>query len=221
MSEIQKRLEALPFWERLSDEEKAYITAGSGMRTYVRGSVIFNTDSDCLGLTILVEGEIRACLISEEGREVTLFRLHDGDCCMLTASCAVSGITFDTQIVAGSDCRMLVIAPAVLRRLMSENIWARCFVYELAAERFSLVMATMQDILFKGFDRRLAKFLVGEYERTGNAVIRMTHEQIAQYTSSAREVVARMLKRFSEDGLLEAKRGEIRLLDIGALKQLI
>ena len=96
-------------------------------------------------------------------------------------------------------------------KLMKKNIYVRCFAYELLCERFSSVMWTMQMILFKGYDRRLASFLISEYKNTGLATIQMTHEQIAQYTNSAREVVARMLKRFASDNLVEFKRGRITL----------
>jgi CRP/FNR family transcriptional regulator len=74
--------------------------------------------------------------------------------------------------------------------------------------------------MFKGFDRRLASFLVAEYDRTGSATIKLTHEAIAGYISSAREVVARMVKRFSDEGWIEQKRGAIKLLDIDTLREL-
>jgi len=48
----------------------------------------------------------------------------------------------------------------------------------------------------------------------------MTHEQIAQHISSAREAVARMLKSFLEDGLVELKRGAITLRDKNRLNRL-
>ena len=213
-------LSKFPFYPHLTDIERESLTRGSAVREYPRGSIIYSSGADCLGMTMLLAGEMRACVMSEEGREITLYRLHAGEYCMLTATCVLSKINFDTHIEASTDCRLLVIAPVVMRRLVEENIHARCFAYELAAERFSLVMETMQDILFKGFDRRLAKFLLGEYDRTGGAIC-MTHEQIARYTSSAREVVARMVKRFAEEGLVEAKRGEIRLVDVDALRLMV
>ena len=100
------------------------------------------------------------------------------------------------------------------------KLYGRCFLYELATKRFSNVMWAMQQILFKRLDQRLAIFLIEEYARTGSATIRMTHEQIAQHISSAREAVARMLKQFTEDGLVELKRGAILLVDIEGIRQL-
>jgi CRP/FNR family transcriptional regulator len=93
-------------------------------------------------------------------------------------------------------------------------------MYELIIERFSEVMWAMQQILFMGFDKRLAVFLYDEYSRTGFNEIKMTHEQIAKMTGSAREVVSRMLKRFADDGLVEFRRGIIILKDISRLKKI-
>ena len=156
-------------------------------------------------MLFVLSGEIRTYLLSEEGREVTLFRLYPGELCVLSASCVISQITFDTQMTAGMDTEVLIIPANVIAALKEQNLHVRCFLYELATKRFSDVMWAMQQIMFKGLDRRLAEFLLAEAERTGSDTIRMTHEQIAQHISSAREAVARMLKSFSEDGLVELK----------------
>ena len=178
-------------------------------------------DSACLGMILVLEGEARAYILSEEGREITLFRLHAGEPCVLSASCVISRLTFDTHIVAETGCTVLVIGPDAFSSLTDRNIYVRCFMYELATEHFSAVMASMQQILFMRYDRRLAMFLLEEHERTNSCEIRMTHERIAQNTSSAREVVARTLKRFSTQGLVELRRGSIMLKDIGGLKKIV
>ncbi|WP_066688396.1 Crp/Fnr family transcriptional regulator [Christensenella intestinihominis] len=214
-------LEKLPFWERLTDHEKEFVQANSNIRRYSKERIILNSEIECLGMSMVLDGELRTCILSEEGREITLYRLHEGEICVLTASCAVSQITFETQMSVSADCVLLVLGTAAFEKLISQNIYARCFAYEMLCERFSSVMWTMQMILFKGYDRRLASFLIGEYEHTGLATIQMTHEQIAQYTNSAREVVARMLKRFAADGLVEFKRGRITLKNIKALQTMI
>ena len=118
------------------------------------------------------------------------------------------------------DAQLLIIPSSTFAKLIDSNIYARCFMYELAAERFSTVMWVMQQILFSRFDQRLAVFLLNEYRKTGIPEIRMTQEQIAQNVNSAREVVARMLKQFAADGLIENRRGVIVLKDIPKLEKL-
>lgn len=214
-------LEKLPFWERLTDREKEFVQLNVSILRYPKEQVILNTETECLGMTMVLSGELRTCILSEEGREITLYRLHEGELCVLTASCVVNQITFETQMSVSADCDLLVMNTAAFETLIKQNIYVRCFIYELLCERFSSVMWTMQMILFKGYDRRLARFFIEEYERTGLDTIRMTHHQIAEYTNSAREVVARMLKRFAAEGLIEYRRGNITLKNIGALKAML
>ena len=213
-------LEQLPFWPSLSERERDMVRRSAVLRRYEKGALIHDGGNECLGMLLLLSGEIRTCLLSDEGREVTLYRLYAGDVCVLSASCVISQITFDTQISAQQETEVLIIPASIIAALREENLSLRCFLYELATQRFSDVMWAMQQILFKGLDRRLAGFLLDEAERTGSSTVRMTHEQIAQHISSAREAVARMLKNFSEDGLVSLKRGAITLLDRSALNDL-
>lgn len=221
MTYLVETLSKLPFWSDLTDEEKDLAISGTTIKSYLKGSLVHDPRSECLGLTLLLEGEMRSCIISEEGREITLYRMYPGDMCTLSASCILSEITFDTHFYAQTNCTVLTLAPHVLNKIMGQNLKVRCFLFEFTASRFSEVMLTMQDILFKGYDQRLAKFLISELERTGSREICLTHEQIAQYTSSAREVVARTTKRFSEDGLIESSRGKIVIKDVDALYELM
>lgn len=221
MNNIDELLVKLPFWSKLSEDDKRLVKLGASIREYKKGQFIHGGVNDCLGMIYLISGEIRTYIISDEGREVTLFHLYDGDPCVFSASCAISQLTFETLISAETDCELLIISTGYFSRLTERNIYVRCFMYELITERFSTVMWTMQEIIFKGFDRRLASFLVSEYDRTGIDEIHLTHEQIAQRVSSAREVVARMLKRFNADGLVQVRRGMIRISDIEKLREMI
>lgn len=217
---MEKILSHLPFWSSLSEDEKERVRKRAFVNNYEKGTIINNCNNECLGMLLVISGEIRTYLLSEEGREVTLFRLYSGDLCVLSASCVISQINFETQMIAQQNTEVLIIPVDVIAALREKNIHVRCFLYELATKRFSDVMWAMQQILFKGLDRRLAGFLLVEAERTDSNVIRMTHEQIAQHISSAREAVARMLKHFAEDGLVDMKRGAITLLDIDGLRNL-
>lgn len=219
-SQAADMLSGLPFWEHLEHAQKKYAEDQAVFRHYGKGSMIYSSGSLCLGMACVQKGSVRVYLLSEEGREITLFRLEKGDPCVLSAACVISQITFDTYMEAEQDCDLLVIPAAAFRQLTEENIHVKCFVYELMTERFSSVMWTMQQILFAGLDRRLAGFLVQEYDRTKDPRIRITQEQIARQINSAREAVARMLRRFMTEHLVEVSRGVITLLDIDGLRQI-
>lgn len=217
---MENILNKLPFWTSLTEQEKEILRKSAVIRRYEKGSFIHSSDRDCLGMLFIISGEIRTYILSDEGREITLFRLYPNDLCVLSASCVISQISFDTQMTARQDTEVLIIPPNITALLKEQNISVRCFLYEQATERFSEVMWAMQQILFKGLDQRLSAFLVEECERTNSNAVRMTHEQIARNISSAREAVARMLKQFTQDGLVELKRGEIIIKDTDGLKRL-
>ena len=103
---------------------------------------------------------------------------------------------------------------------MNTNIYVKCFVYELSSQKLSNVIFVMQEMLFSKFDKRLARLLISTFEKTDSYQIKMTQETMAQEVNSAREVVARMLKIFSNEGYIEMNRGKVILKDITALRNL-
>ena len=125
----------------------------------------------------------------------------------------MDAVNFDLYIDAEEDTEAYCIGAGTFRRLMQQNIYVRCFAYQMTAERFSDTMWTMQQILFMSADRRLAIFLTDELAKTGGTDVHMTHDQIARYMGSAREVVSRLLKYFAQEGLVRLYRGGVEVLE--------
>lgn len=159
-------------------------------------------------------------MMSEEGKDITLYRLQRGDMCMLSASCVLEAITFDVFIDAEEESECYVISGPAFAAVSERNPDIKIFALETAVSRFSDVMWVMQQILFMSMDQRLAIFLCDESARTGSDTITLTHGQIARYMGSAREVVSRMLKYFANEGMVEVSRGGIKILDKKRLRQL-
>lgn len=219
--EIELLSENLPFWSNLSQSQKDLIVASARSLHIPKGQSIHNGDNDCIGLLIINKGTIRTYITSDEGREVTLYRLEDGDTCILSASCVLQTISFDVSIDAETDCDIIQLGSLSFSRLSSENVYVELFSYKLATERFSDVMWAMQQILFTSFDKRLATFLLDEATKTSKTEIHMTHEQIAKYLGSAREVVSRMLKYFSREGYVTLSRGGVNIINKKALRSIL
>lgn len=211
----------LPFWEHLNDTQKYSLTQSLVLTHYEKNSSIHFGENDCIGMLIIKEGLIRTFLMSEAGKEVTLYRLSKGDVCILSASCILHAITFDVYINAAQDCDIYHLSTKVIAELMTSSIYFEAYAYKLAAERFSDVMWAMQQILFMSFDKRLAIFLLDESASQNFESLKITHEEIARYLGSAREVVTRMLKYFSLEGLVELSRGGITILDRKGLKRIV
>lgn len=211
---------ALSFFPHLSSAEKNLLLQNTAAVSYKKGSSIHRADYKCLGLLLVKSGSLRVYIMSEDGREITLYRIYPGELCILSASCVLSSITFDVYIDAVEDSQVLQVSSSVISLLMHDNIYVEAFANRAAAERFSDVMWAMQQILFMSFDRRLAIFLLDESASLGTDTLSMTHEQIAKLMGSAREVVTRMLKYFSQEGYVALSRGCVTLLDKKALRKL-
>lgn len=221
MMDINEVVKQIPFWNNLVDEERTHLLSGTVLRTYKKDSYIYGMTEACLGMIYVQRGSIRVYITNEEGREITLFHIGSRECCIMSASCVITGISLDVQLLAEEETEIMAIHSRMVQKLMDSNIYVRCFAYELATKRFSDVVWVMQEILFARFDVRMARFLLSVYEKNGEKKIQMTQEAIAKEVNSAREVVARMLKQFASDELIELNRGAILIKDFEGLKNII
>ncbi len=212
---------SLPFWESLTNSQKELLVSESSLVSYNKNQIVHSSESECVGMLFVLSGSLRVYLSSEEGREITLYRIHAGETCIMGASCVLKSITFDIFIDAVEDTQVIQVPSGAINTTMNQNVYIECYAYKMAAERFSDIMWAMQQILFMSFDKRLAIFLLDESSSSHSDEIRMTHEQIAKLMGSAREVVTRMLKYFSSEGYVELSRGTVRLTDKTALKKLL
>lgn len=211
--------EIFPFWEKISDADRNYICQNSYEVTYPKGKNIHDGD-ECSGVIFVLSGSLRLYMMSEQGKDITLYRLHKGDLCMLSASCVLSAITFEVFVDAEEESECCVVSGAAFAAVSERNPDVRIFALETTVSRFSDVMWVMQQILFMSMDKRLAIFLYDEAARTGSDTIALTHGQIARYMGSAREVVSRMLKYFAAEGIVEVSRGGVTILDKKRLRTL-
>ncbi len=218
---MTEALTNLPYWEQLAEDERQQVQKKAYIRHFEPGDALYGPCVECVGMIHMLRGEARAYLLSDEGREITLFRVDEGDDCVLSASCVLTYISFDSFMTVTKPADVMIVPVPVFGELFEKNVHVRCFAYELAARRFSSVVAVMQQLLFTRLDQRLALFLLQEYRKTGNREIRMTHEQLAQQINSAREAVGRTLKRFAEEGLIESRRGVLLLKDIRGLEEMV
>lgn len=211
----------LDFWEHLSDSEKSIIENSITKVAYEKGYNLHSAENECLGVILIQSGELRTYILSEDGREVTLYRLSSGDTCVLSASCVLNSITFDVHIDAQADTNAYLLNISTFSRLSKNNIYVENFALRKSVERFSDVMWALEQLLFMRFDKRLAIFLLDEMLKTNSSEINLTQEQIAKYIGSAREVVSRMLKSFQSQGILEQSRGMIHITNREKLKEFI
>ena len=140
-----------------------------------------------------------------------MFRLRQGDTCILSASCVLPAITFDVEIEAQTEVDAVLIPARVLVSLTRDNIYVENYVYKEAAKRFSDVVEALQQMMFLSLTQRIAAFLLDESAKTHSPVIVMTQEDLAKQIGSAREAVSRILKQMVKKGYVSLSRGEVKI----------
>lgn len=209
-----------PFWEKMSERDKETFLRSSQTVRFKKGTNIHD-GNECTGVILIKSGSLRLYLLSEDGKEITLYRLFPGDTCIFSASCVLDTITFDVFIDSEENSECVVVGGCAYEDLSRRMTEVKLYTYETALSRFSDVMWVMQQILFMSMDKRLAIFLLDECAKTGSDTVKLTHEQIAKYMGSAREVVSRMLKYFASEGMIASSRASgIQILDKAALRRL-
>lgn len=209
-----------PIWDKLDERDKKALSDCVQTREVKKGSVIHNGSMDCAGLLLLRSGQLRAYILSDEGREITVYRLFERDFCMMTASCIMRSIQFDIVIQAEKDTSLLVIPPDVFKLVMDRSAPVANFVTDIMGSRFSEAMWRIEQIMWKSLDRRIAAFLLEESELEETRVLKITHENVANHLGTHREVVTRMLRYFQSEGLVKLSRGSIELTDNEGLEAL-
>ncbi len=208
-----------PIWDRLSPAQQEKLTHHATRQTVRKGHVIHNGSLDCTGLLLVERGQLRAYILSDEGRQITLYRLLDRDVCLFSASCIMRSIQFEVIIEAEKDTELWIIPPDSYKSVMEQSAPLANFTNEVIADRFSEVMWLLEQVLWKRFDQRLAGFLLEESALENSDVLKITHEAIGSHLGNPREVVTRMLRYFQSEGMVKLTRGTVEITDRNAIKK--
>lgn len=215
---IKQICEQYEFWNNLDENSKNKFVSETKIEKYTKNKTIYSSTEKCKGLIKVLKGNLRIYMISDEGKEVTLYRLYEGDVCTLSASCIMEEIMFDTFMIAEEESEIMVTNLFGLKNIMEKNIFLENYVYKKTVTKFSEVMWNIQDLLFTRLDKRLALFLL---KQENNNEITLTHEQIANNLGTAREVISRTLKKFEKEELIKLSRGKITILNSKKLKNIL
>ena len=211
---------SFPIWNKLNAEQQQRLESVSEFRKVKKGTILHDGSPECLGMLLVHSGQLRAYILSEEGREVTITRFFEMDICLFSASCVMPNMQFDVFIEAEKDSEIWVIPACLYQNLMDESLAIANYSHNLITNHFSEVMWLMEQIMWKSFDKRLAGFLVEESRIEETDSLKITHEKIAAHLGTAREVVTRMLRYFQSDGMVKLTRGTVELVDKKALLRL-
>ena len=207
-------------WNKLTATQQDMLQANLIYRKEKKGTILHNGNADCSGLFLIKSGQLRAYILSDEGREITIYRLFDWDICLFSASCVLNSIQFEIIIEAEKDAEFWVIPPGVFKKLMDESAPMANYINGIMGSRLSDVMWLVEQVMWKSMDKRIASFLLEDAGIEGTNELKITHETIANHLGTHREVVTRMLRYFQSEGLVRLSRGTVSIENEQGLQDL-
>ena len=186
---MREEVRLFPFYEKLTAAEREKLAGSARVHTFERGAQVHG--GDCTGLILVLEGRLRAYILSEEGREITLFRIEKGGVCLLSASCVLRGLSVDVFIRADTAARVLLVPSEVFRELSGSSLAVSAFTSEMMAERLSRALWVLDEVLNKKFDARLASLLAEEAGYAGSN----TSSRRGLFPSPAAGCISRIWRR--------------------------
>lgn len=212
--------EYFPIWDKLTPRQQKDISGSIGSRMVKKGEVLYGGGADCTGLLLVKSGQLRAFILSDEGREITVYRLFERDMCLFSASCILRSIQFDVTVTAEKDTELWIISADIYKKIMEESAAVANYTNEIMASRFSEVMWLLEQVMWKSMDKRVAAFLLEEAAIEDTDRLNMTHESIANHLGTHREVITRMLRYFQREGMVSLTRGSVEITDRAKLEEL-
>ncbi|MEE9333108.1 MAG: Crp/Fnr family transcriptional regulator [Granulosicoccaceae bacterium] len=169
-------------------------------------------------LLLLLEGTVRVQQLSDKGREIVLYRVRAGESCVMTSACMIAFKGYSAEGIAETDVKAVSIPMKIFNQLIGESAEFREFVFTAYSTRIVELFQIIEDVAFQRIDIRLAEKILELAQN--EALIRLTHQQLAAELGTAREVISRQLSEFQRRHWIKQSRGVIEILNFSDLEQL-
>lgn len=215
--EVQRITDLLPFFSALSHQDwqsTQLISVDPSTPHQIREGHILEH------AMFIVRGTIRIYKINEQGREITLYRVHSGQSCVLMIASILGEAEYEASASIEAESEILLIPVGIFRMWMDNNKPLRQFIYKQFIERINAVTELLENVAFKPMNFRLAQLLFNRTNDTTTTLM-ITHEQLAIELGTAREVISRTLNEFQHQGIVSLSRGKISNVNRSALQHII
>lgn len=175
------------------------------------GQMVFRDGESCENYLLVLSGVVRVQKLSQDGHEITLYRLRTGEACEITTTCLLANDFYHAEAVAESDVTAVLMPKIYFQMALLESAEFRNYVYKNVEDGINILLGLIENVAFGPVDTRLAKDLILNKNRDNE--VYATHHEIASNLGTAREVVSRILKKFEKKSWVKLQRGKIIILN--------
>lgn len=185
-----------------------------------RSGAVFDPGPGCREVYFIESGGMRIYRLNEDGKEISLYRIRSGEVCLLSLGGAGSPLQFSSSALIEGETVMLKLPQSIYAGIFSRNVSFQQYILENTMRALNSVMNLSEEIAFHAVDKRVATKILELMSVQGGLVLKTTHEEIANELGTAREVVSRVLKNLTEEGIILKTRGKIEVFDVESLKNI-
>jgi len=207
-----------PGLRQLPADQLGALTAHSRVISLAAGSRIYGPGQAPESYILLLEGAVRVQQVSENGREIVLYRVLAGESCALTTACLMGYEDYLAEAIAETDVSAVAIPRATFDDMIARSPGFRRFVFTAFSARVTDLFRIIDAVAFARMDIRLAQKLI-ELSHGGDGLV-VTQQQLASELGTAREVISRLLSEFQRRGWITQARGSISIADRASLEGL-
>lgn len=184
--------------------------------TLPKGALVFKPGDNCENFLVVVKGSVRVSQLSETGREIVLYRVQNEESCLLTTANLLAQEKYSVSAVTETEVEAILLPAASFDAGLQKSPEMRRFVFNNFSHRMAEFFVLIRELAFETLDVRLRHKLL--QQSSENALVSMTHQDLAAELGSTREVVSRRLKEFEQLGWIKLHRGRIEITNKNALE---
>jgi CRP/FNR family transcriptional regulator len=203
--------EVYSFTKYMDKEDLDYLLSTIRYRTAESGTIITGEGGRCTGIPFVLDGVLRFFKVSEAGREMTLHRVLPGEPCIMAAICVLGSLKYDFSVEIQKKSKLAIVSPETFKTLMDRSEAFKTFIFQVLANKLVSSIDTIEMVNFISIEQRILSYLQQNVDE--KRVLKTTHENIAIELGSTREVISRNLGKLQKRGVVELKRGHIKLIE--------
>lgn len=163
-------------------------------------------------IPLFLSGSVKVSRINNEGEEIFLYYLQEGDTCADTLQCCFTNKKSRVNVEAVTSGKFLLVD------IRAVNLWAsnykswNQFIMLSFKDKFNQLLETIDAIAFQKIDERLLSYLKEKQQVLNTTEVAITHQDIAYDLNTSREVISRLLKTMEKKNLVALGRNRIQIL---------
>ena len=200
-----------PNFQPCPDQLVEEIMASLRPHHFQKDTMVFHENDTCSVLAFLLSGKIRVFMLGDDGREITLYDVREGETCILNVACILSSNPYPARAMVVQEGDAYIITAADFRRLVDRYAEMRTFVYAGLGGRLISMMKLVEAVALRRLDERLWDYIVAKEQ---DGALNTTHQRIANDLGTSREIISRLLEELERKGSVSLSRSKIEIINL-------